>query len=308
MAQSELAATLEVLSSGVEVRRVNTSNWISVNVEAIVGVGDVIRTDATGRARITFFTDGTDTELLPNTEYRINQFEGSDTEFNISVEVLIGQTLQRLNRLLDANSQYEVITPSMSLGARGTQFAIRVEDGGRSAMLVSEGTVAAENSITSSNAAEVPLGFGIRAEVEGVLSDVVRATTFAQLDSALDGCQAVLSTPDDVSINVRVGAGVEYPRAGVISSSEIDHLYGVTESGGWYRIQFRDGFGWILSSSATVEEGCVALRGFPNGYGTEDATLYSSIGDVIELEDLAVTPVATDAPIEATPEATEEAP
>ena len=32
----ELAATLEVLSAGVEVQRVNTTNWIAVKLEAIV--------------------------------------------------------------------------------------------------------------------------------------------------------------------------------------------------------------------------------------------------------------------------------
>jgi hypothetical protein len=293
-AQDELAATLEVLSPGVEVRRVNTVNWIPVNIEAIVGVGDVIRTDATGRARVTFFADGTDTEILPDTEYRINQFEGNADEFQISVEILIGQTLQRLSRLLDANSRYEVTTPGMSLGARGTAFAIRVEDGGRSAMLVSDGNVAAEKDGTA--AAEVPLGFGIRAEAAGALSDVVRATTFAELDAALDGCTANLSTLDDVSLNVRLGANTEFARAGVIAASEIDRLVGVTESGEWYRIAFRDGFGWILSTTAEIQEPCAGLRVFPDNYGPEDVARYSSLGDVVELEDLTGAPVLPESP------------
>ncbi|MBC8098851.1 MAG: FecR domain-containing protein, partial [Armatimonadetes bacterium] len=138
-----LAATLEVLSEGVEVKRVDTANWLPVKVEAIVGVGDVIRTTATGRARITFFVDGTDTELLPDTEYSIIEFSGDDDTFTLSVEVLVGETTQRLGRILDATSRYDIKTPYMTLTARGTVFAVRVVEDEYAQMLVSEGMVQA---------------------------------------------------------------------------------------------------------------------------------------------------------------------
>ncbi len=279
----QLAATLEVLEPGVEVLRVNTINWISVNVEGIVGVGDTIRTDGTGQARITFFADGTDTEILPNSEYRIIQFEGDDESFSLVAEVIIGQTIQSLNRLLNANSTYDVITPGMTLAARGTEFKIRVERAGRSAMLVSEGTVKADNDSTS---AEVPAEFGIRASVLGDLSDVVRASDFDMLDSSIDGCTASIQTQDDVRLNVRIGPDVAFPRVGALDPTEISRLIGVTASGGWYRIHFRDGFGWILSSSTTIQSECAGLREFPDDHGPEDANLYSSVGDPIELDEI----------------------
>ncbi|HUN09078.1 MAG TPA: SH3 domain-containing protein [Aggregatilineales bacterium] len=293
-AQEELAASLEVLAPGVEVQRVNTEGWIAVTVEAIVGVGDTIRTDATGRARITFFADGVDTELLPGTTYRIQKFQGNDTSFVIEAEVLAGQTTQRLTRLLDPNSSYNINTPAMQLVARGTAFAIRVEPSGRSAMLVSEGSVGAGNPESD---AQVDPGFGIRADES--LSDVVEATTFDGLDAALDGCSAALSTPDDVSLNVRLGAGQDFPRIGTVSATDITNLVGTTESGDWYRIDFRGGFGWILSTTAEIGSGCAGLRLFPDGYGPEDASLYSSLGDPVTLEDLPdaeATPEATPAP------------
>lgn len=293
-AQEELAASMEVLAAGVEVQRVNTDGWIAVTVEAIVGVGDTIRTDATGRARITFFADGVDTELLPGTTYRIQQFQGDDTSFVIEAEVLAGQTTQRLTRLLDPNSSYNINTPAMQLVARGTAFAIRVESSGRSAMLVSEGSVGAGNPESD---AQVDPGFGIRADES--LSDVVEATTFDGLDAALDGCSAALSTPDDVSLNVRLGAGQDFPRIGTVFAAEITNLVGTTETGDWYRIDFRGGFGWILSTTAEIGSGCAGLRLFPEGYGPEDASLYSSLGDPVTLEDLPgaeATPETTPAP------------
>jgi hypothetical protein len=271
-AQADLAATLEVLNSGVSVRRVNTAAFINVTQEAIVGVGDVIRTDATGRARITFFADGVETDLLPNTEYVIDRFSGTEQSFQLSVSVVIGQTIQRLARLIDTESIYDVRTPGMTLVARGTEFAIRVEDTGRSAMLVSEGQV---ESTQAESSVLVSPGFGIRADVGAGLSDVVRATTFAELDAALDGCTVSLSTPDDVSLNVRQGPSTSTALVGVISAPEITLAYGIVEGGRWYRIAYRGGFGWILSSTATVAAGCAGLRVFPPDW-QEDAEIYTT--------------------------------
>lgn len=291
-AQRELAATLEVLSEGVEVQRVNTVNWISVKIEAIVGVGDVIRTNSTGRARITFFADGVDTDIEPDTEYRITSFEGRDEAFRIEAEVIVGQTAQRLNRLLDANSSYSITTPGMVLAARGTQFAIRVEPGGRSAMLVTEGGVSAEAQAAT---APVDQGFGVRA-ASGSLSDVVPATSFETLDSALDGCTGVVDVTDDVSIIVRVGASLDFPRVGTIDPQDTTLIMGTTASGDWYRIPFRGGYGWILPANLNINPDCAGLRPFPDNYGPEDIDRYTSVGNPIEIDEIRQQ-------LEATPEA-----
>jgi hypothetical protein len=283
---TELAATLEVLDAGVEVLRVNTSNWLPIRLEAIVGVGDMIRTNQTGRARITFFENGTDTELLPNTTYQINRFEAIANSFTLEAEVVVGQTIQRLGRLLDANSNYTILTPGMTLVARGTVFRIRVEETKRSAMLVDEGAVDADTTDATAN---VPLGFGIRADFGGTLSDIVRATTFEQLDSALDGCPATITTPDDVTINVRIAPNRQAPIIGGLFAETITTLYGRTETTKWYRVLLDDGFGWILSSTATIGA-CAGLRLFPDDFPGEGAPVDD-------------TPTDTSPPAETTPQA-----
>jgi len=303
LAQGELAATLEVLTGTVEVKRVNTENWIAVNIEAIVGVGDVIRTGDTGQARITFFSDGVETDILSNSEFSIDTFTGGtaiDDSFNLEVSVLIGQTVQRLGRVLDASSSYDVNTPGMTLAARGTEFAIRVEDGGRAGMLVREGTVDAGANGANS---DVPAEFGIRSEVEGDLSDVVRASTFEELDAGLDGCSVVVTTVDDVRLNVRIAPTVEAFRVGTIDASDIDIFYGVNTTGGWYRIMFNGGFGWILSSASNVASSCAGLRVFPDDH-TEDLESYESFGEVIDPSDFSPSS-ASSADVEATEEPTD---
>jgi len=282
-AQSDLAAVMTVQSEGVEVQRVGTTSWIPVSVEAIVGVGDTIRTDETGRALITYFSDGVETTLEPSTEYRIEVFSGDEETFQLSVSVLAGQTRQRLERVLDAGSSYDVITPGVSLVARGTAFNVRVEPTGRSGMIVTEGLVSAEKETES---AEVPAEFGVRAPEDGDLSDVVRASSFAELDAALDGCSVSLSTPDDVRINVRLGASTDYPVVGSVTDSEVTNVKGVAENGGWYRIDFRGGSGWLLASGLEITGTCAGLRQFEDNYGPEDATAYEFLGDPISMEDI----------------------
>ncbi len=272
VAQDKLAAVMEVLEAGVEVQRVNTSNRIAVTVEAIVGVGDIIYTNETGRARVTYFADGVDTEILQNTAYRIGDFSESDAGFRISAEVLIGQTLQRIGRTLDAGADYSIETPGMTLAARGTEFAVRVEESGRSAMLVTESRVDAESEGVSAAVAD---GFGIRSAVGQELSDVVRATNFDQLDAALDGCTVSVSTPDDVQLNVRLGPNLDQPRIGTVDATTLSRFFGVSEEGGWYRISFGGWFGWILSNSVTIQGTCAGLREFPNTH-VEDTSQYTA--------------------------------
>jgi hypothetical protein len=270
---AKLAATIEVLDAGVELLRVDTANWIMLTGGSITGVGDTIRTDETGRARITFFSNGTDVELEPGTTYRINDFEGSETDYRLRVEVIVGETLQRINRLAEGTRDYSIDTPSMTLAARGTVFMVRVLPVGRAAMLVREGGVDARNP-AEDGPRVVDSGFGVRADPDEPVSEAVPAATFDQIDSALDGCTATVTYTDDVSINVRQGPGREQPQIGIIAPSAIDRLFGQTETTGWYRIPFEEGFGWVQvpGTNLSLDAGCAGLRPFADDTGLEGET------------------------------------
>jgi len=268
---TKLAATIEVLDAGVEMLRVDTSNWIALSGGSVIGVGDTIRTDETGRARITFFADGTDVELQPGTTYRINDFEGSETDYRLRVEVIVGETLQRINRIANASPDYSIETPSMTLAARGTVFVVRVLPVGRAAMLVREGGVSAGNPALTDPRIVEP-GFGVRADPDEAVSEAVPATTFDELDAALDGCAGSVSFPDDISVNVRQGPGRDFAQVGVLAPAAITRLFGQTATNNWYRIEFEDGFSWVQLPAITLEASCAGLRPFPDETGAEEAT------------------------------------
>lgn len=279
--ETELVAVLEVIEPGVRMQRLGASVWADVQVESIVGAGDVIRTDSDGKARITFFADGTFTELEPDTEYRIIEFNGTEERFSLSVEILAGIAVQQFARLLDPASSYDVLTPGMAMTVRGTDFAVRVEGDGRSALLTYDGLVEAGGSGTS---AAINPGFGVRSEVGQELSPVVPATSFEELDAALDGCAGTMTSDADVRLNVRVGPGVDFGRVGSIDPQEIVHILGVDESGMWYRIPFNDGYGWVSAAQFMVDT-CEELRRYTaddDDY-IEDVGLYTQTGEVAEL-------------------------
>ena len=131
---------------------------------------------------------------------------------------------------------------------------------------------------------------GVRSEVGQELSDVVLADTFDKLDSGLDGCDTTFTTPDDVSLNVRLGPSTNMPLLGHVFASDVLHVWGTSASGGWYRIEFDEGFAWILSSTASVDTACSGLRVFDDGFN-EDPAQYSDAITVPEF-----TPTETPSP------------
>ncbi len=330
-----LVATLAVTSATVEVQRAGTSEWVAVDRETLFGVGDKVRTDAKGTAQITFFSDGTETDVMPNSEYELDTFSGSDTQYQLSATVLLGQTVQRIAKLLDGSS-YTVNSTGLDLAVRGTVLAVRVEPSGRSATIVETGIVHVRSKGTSGDAAsampssthaiiasataaatsngysssqqteaDVPAGFGVRAEPNKSLSDVVPATTFAELDAALDGCKAALSLSGDVQLNVRLGPGLNFPRVGSLDNNQTLIVLGQTKTSGWYRVPFKGGVGWILvSSGLKLAPTCVKFNPYPDNWPGEDAARYTGLSPDINLA-LTMTPTAvSSATLTSTPSAT----
>lgn len=261
-AQDELVATLEVFNAGVEIKRSGTDLWLPVSIESLVGQGDAIRTDETGEALITFFADGTSAELDPDTEIIITEFVGDDEteEFNLTLEILRGITRQQFAKLLDrdSGSSYRVVTPGINMTVRGTDFAVRVEDDGRSALITTEGLVDAANT-------PIEAGFGVRAESLGALSDVVPATSFDELDAALDGCSAANALSGDILFVVRRAPSADSSLITTLAPAEIVEVFGVSEDEAWYRVPLDNpqfDFGWVSAELIELGSSCSMLREF----------------------------------------------
>jgi hypothetical protein len=117
-------ATLTVEQDRVDYRA-SGGDWVQVTGPQIVKNGDSIRTDANGKALLTFFT-GTEVEILSSAELEVTDFEQTpDGGHVITLNQLGGETEHRVARIVDSQSRYEINTPSATLTVRGTAFGVR---------------------------------------------------------------------------------------------------------------------------------------------------------------------------------------
>jgi PKD repeat protein len=117
----EAPATISFIEGKVQILRVDIANWEDAVAGMELKLEDMIKTGDDGTAVIVFF-EGSTIELEPNTEIMIQELgiapgTGSTT---IKLWQNIGSTVNRVQKLVDSESQYEIQTPSGSAVVRGS--------------------------------------------------------------------------------------------------------------------------------------------------------------------------------------------
>jgi hypothetical protein len=151
------ASVLAVLAGRVELAHGTAAYTSATDGETVVS-GDRVRTDAVGRAVITFF-DGSTLELAPATEVTVAAAASPDGAVDLLIAQTIGRTVSSVHKLVDPRSRYEIRTPSLTAAVRGTKFEVVVAADGSAIERTSEGLVA----VSSAGAAVlVPAGMETR--------------------------------------------------------------------------------------------------------------------------------------------------
>ena len=135
------AATLQV-QGAVDILVAGSSTWQPVEMDAQIEAGTRVRTGPAASARLVFF-DGSTTDLAPDTEISIVQMRSRRQGEGkvIILQQRTGQTYYRVQPLLDADSRFEIETPSAVASVRGTEFALDVGADGATLVVVVEGLV-----------------------------------------------------------------------------------------------------------------------------------------------------------------------
>lgn len=256
-------AYLTVSTAKVEVMRTETNRWAVVNTESIVGVGDRIRTDASGNARIAILGGNAVLSLEPNTEIVINALDDTETGFSTSIAVNSGVVTQSASVTAGMDTAYELVAPSMVVVLRAGSVDVQVHANGDSDLLA---TVGSTFVFAGGQVKEVTAGSGIRAKVDGSLTDVLPVSTFQQLSAGLDGATASFSSPSDVRLNVRNGPSRDQTTIGTLDPTTISTIHGISADGEWYRVSFQNGYGWVNGVGFTVTVQRNLLVVFPNAY------------------------------------------
>jgi hypothetical protein len=135
-------ATVSSLSGEVLVQEEGSADWIAAALGMKLNGGDRIKTGDNGTAEIIFF-EGSLIEIGEKSEILISELSitGSDGTTTITLQQSIGHSINRVKKLVNSSSSYEVDTPAGTAVVRGTIFKTYVEDNGYTVIASEEGDI-----------------------------------------------------------------------------------------------------------------------------------------------------------------------
>jgi hypothetical protein len=112
-----------VVKKKVEVKKVNTKEWVALKVGTFMKEGDVVKLGKGAYAEISFIT-GIVINLKENTEIKIKLLKPEEKGRGTELEIFRGNMLSKVKKL----TRMRVITPQAIAAVRGTEFGVDVTD------------------------------------------------------------------------------------------------------------------------------------------------------------------------------------
>ncbi len=129
------------LSGDVQVMKSGSSIWVNATKGMELTIGDSIKTGSNGNALLVF-GEGSTIEIKANSEITVNELDIPATGSTIvRLKETIGNTINRVGKLVDSSSKYEVETPAAVAVVRGTIFDLLVLQSGDTTVKSEEGSV-----------------------------------------------------------------------------------------------------------------------------------------------------------------------
>ena len=135
-------ATISSPTGEVLVQKQGSTAWIQGVSGMKLYEGDRLKTVGNSTTEIVFF-EGSVAEVAADSEILLNEMAVAPNTGSTSIHLkqLVGHTVNRVEKLVDSASAYEVETPAGSAVVRGTIFKSYVRDDGYTAIYCNEGTV-----------------------------------------------------------------------------------------------------------------------------------------------------------------------
>ena len=152
--------TLSVLSGSVMIQDLESGTSLEGYDGMTLSTGTGIRTGPDSHAVITFF-EGSTAKLEPDTYLEIKQLEDDGQSTRITLKQWLGRTWNRVTKMMDSGSHYEIETPSATATVRGTLFTTEVGETGTTTVSTTEGLVS-----VVARGKEVPVSEHQQTEVE----------------------------------------------------------------------------------------------------------------------------------------------
>lgn len=164
---------------------------VPLAVGKVVQANDVLRTGPAASLTLRF-SDGSRLLVMPDSEMQVEQLfvYGRDAAPNVQLRLNKGHAESHVVPRPDGKTRFEIVTPTIHLGVRGTRFRTRLDAQGTGTLIeVQQGRVLVAGT-TQVAAAAVPLGAG-----QGLA---------AQAGQALPAPQALSAAPDLSAMPARI--------------------------------------------------------------------------------------------------------
>jgi hypothetical protein len=136
---SEKNTVITSLQGEVSVKKAGTIDWAKAEIKMLLNKGDSIKTGAGAGAKITFF-DGSTIELNADTQIEFIELLKEQAK-KIRMKQEIGETVSKVEKLVDSASKYEIVTPTAIAGVRGSSMRVSVSPDGTTQVQNLEGKI-----------------------------------------------------------------------------------------------------------------------------------------------------------------------
>jgi len=163
------SATLIDFEGQVLIQKGGQNLWLPVEKDMPLEQGDHLKTGAKGFAEI-LVDDGSQIRLEENSEITLSELSADFQTKSITASVYLwfGRMLSNISRLAHSRSRFEVQTPTVVAGVRGTDFVVEVVDTKQTDVGVFDGEVAVAGLDRQKRAmreSEILLGKGFQSSV-----------------------------------------------------------------------------------------------------------------------------------------------
>ena len=271
---------INIITADVFVTPADGGDEIRLFENGVLNPGETLRTDASGTALVTWFYDGTEVALGPQSRLTLNSFSGdAGDDFALDVELHEGHLVGGVGSVAAAASdagEWTIKTPTFTVRPLRGQFELSVSPEGDTRLIVTDGRV----EVLDGDAAALPVDanqylVGAPGVAETISTDGVTPT-----DALVDAGICTATAP--VNLNIRLAPNEDSRRLGGIAEGQTLWVRAATEGDLWLQVYYETApedeeaanFGWVYGPAVTLDDAaCGAILRAPL-----DAMIYGGLG------------------------------
>ena len=246
-----------------------------LSAHSVFNPGDTLRTDQNGTALVTWFYDGTESVLGPNSSLTLNDFSGeAKGAYVINLTLHSGHLVSGLGGIaadLSTGGSWTLTTPAFNVKLLRGQFTVTVTDNATT-LAVTEGRV------------EVTIGSGEPFPVDAnqYLVSTDGAVKMLSDDGVTPNLTGVCTATAKSNLNVRLAPNQDSRRLGGVQADQVFWVESGTEGNLWLQVYYQTppedeeghNYGWVYGPAVTLDQtACANLVRAPL-----DARMYGGPG------------------------------